>query len=444
MITTTIRSCVPARPHDRSPRLSTALRRWQASRWGHRGDALRAAVCRGRSGAGALVLRTLALSLALAALVGCVAWAEAGEGATAGQGPFRGKIVEMTAEDPPVKVWGADGQPVLTFTGSFDRKGLALLTSDYGMRLEGGCFFSGAVEDHLGPSLKNAGGELTFSAHIQPATASQDGTGCLLGYAPPKGELLFAVTQEKDALTFRASPSGAEPVKVELCRLKDAKPFHLTVTVAKGAVLCYRDGVKAAALPGIKGDFSGWANGILYFGNDRAGKLPWRGVVEQAALYNRALSADEVAKAAASVLEEVRKRAPVARVEFEGKLLSRPTYPMPWKEGFTYREVLAICEYQVDKVIAGDCKEPKIYVTEWMYVDKIFLAGSRREIGSKRRLSVELFSTHPQFNKVERALPVDLDPERGLDRDVYYDHGPLQALPEAEQPKPPAGAEIRE
>jgi hypothetical protein len=328
---------------------------------------------------------------------------------------------------------------VLTATGTFDRKGLALFTRDYGLRLEGGWFYSGAVEDHLGASLKNGAGELTLSAFIQPAAAAQEGIGCIVGYGPPKGELLFALVQEKDALSLRISPTGAEPYKAELCRLKDAAPFHLTVTVTKEAVLVYRDGKKLAAQPGIKGDFSGWANGILYFGNDRTGKLPWRGGVELATLHNRALTAEEAAKAAAAALDEVRKREAVARIEFEGTLLSRPKYRMPWREGFTYRDVLAVCEYKVDKVISGEFKEPAIYVAEWMYVDQIFLTNSRKEIGSKQRLTVELFNINPQFSEVERGEPS----KRDLDRDLYYDLGPLVALPESQQPKPPAKKEDR-
>jgi hypothetical protein len=306
------RSAVRTQPEAR--RLSVALRTWRSSCWRRR--ALAAPFAHGTD-----ALRTCARSLALLALLAALCSAAA----LAGEGPFRGKMLELTGSDEsPVKVWGPDGKPVLDPYYAFDRKGLALLTRDYGLRLEGGSFYSGAAEDHLGGSLRNGGGELSVSGVIQPAAASQEGTGCILGYGPPKGELLFALVQEKDALSLRIGPSGAEPYKAELCSLKDAAPFHLTVTVARDAVVFYRDGKKAGAHPGIKGDFSGWANGILYFGNDRSGKLPWRGVVELAALHNRAVTADEAAKAAAKVQEELRGRAPVGRIEIEATLLSRP------------------------------------------------------------------------------------------------------------------------
>ncbi len=380
-----------------------------------------------------LAISLVTLSVAATAAVWPLSEGAAGE--PAAEGAWRGKLLEMTGEeDGPVKVWGPDGKPVLDPYYAFDRKGLALLTRDYGMRLEGGVFSGGATEDYLGAALKNAAGELTVSARIEPASAGgADSAGCIIGYGPPKGGLLFALMQEKDALTFRISPSGGEPVKVELCKLKDAAPFHLTVAVSKEAVVFYRDGKKASGHPGIKGDFSDWVNGIPFFGNDREGKMPWRGQVELVALYNRALTADEAAKAAAAVLEEVGKRPAVERIELEGTLLSRPEkYPMPWTEGFTYTEVLAVADYKVDRVISGKFDEDRIYVAEWMYVDRIFLEGSRKAAGSKHRLVVELYEVNPQISRTERA---EL-PGRDLERDLFYSLSPITALPADRQPKP--------
>jgi len=342
---------------------------------------------------------------------------------------YRGQLLAMTGNaDSPVKVWDPDGKPVLDPYYFLDKKGLALVDRDYTLRLEGGCFYSGGTDEYLGGALRSSGGELTLSAYVHPAAASQEGTGCIIGYGPPRGDLLFALMQDKNVLTFNLG--AAKPRKIRLLELKAAEPFHLVVTVGKQEVVFYRNGEKVGAHPGIRGDCSGWANGILYFGNDRSGARPWRGWVELAALHNRALVAEEAAKAAAAVLEEVRKRQPVPRIEVEGALLSRPKYHVPWDEGFTYREALAVCEYRVTKVVQGEFKEDKIWVAEWMYVDQIFLTNSRKEIGSKHRLVVERLDVNPQLSRTETAEP----PNRDIDTVVYYDLSPIKALPESQQP----------
>jgi hypothetical protein len=341
---------------------------------------------------------------------------------------YHGLILEMTGDDRrPVNVWNSNGKPVLDPYYAFEKKGLALIGRDYSLRLEGGRFFSGGAEEYLGVDLQRADGELTLTACIQPATLNQD--GCVIGYGPPRGKPLFVLTQEKDALTFTLGAS--ESRKIKLLELKSAEPLHVVLSVGKKEIVFYTNGQKTAAFPGNDDDFSAWEKGILFFGNDITGAHPWRGAIERASLYNKSLTPEEASAAAGPVLEEIRKREPVPRVEFKGTLLAQSKYPMPWDEGFTYRDVLSINEYKVNAVIQGEYKEEKIRVAEWMYVDRVFLANSQKKIGTEYKLIVERLSANPQLSTIQRGNTLELD----LDAVVHYDLGSLEALPESQQPK---------
>jgi hypothetical protein len=356
--------------------------------------------------------------------------AYAAEPAPVARPAYRGLLLEMTGDEKrPVNVWDASGTPVLDPFYEFAKKGVALVDREYALRLEGGCFFSAGAEEYLGAGLKGAAGELTLSAYVQPATASQAGAGCIIGYGSASN-LLFALRQEKDALIFQIGATASE--KIGPSPLKSAAPFHLAVTVGAKEIVFFLDGAKVGTRLGVAVDFSKVADGRLYFGNDGSGTHPWRGMLERVTLHNYMLAPKAVKDAADAILEEIGKRDRPPRIEIEATLLSRSEYPQPWDKGFTYREVLSVCEYKVNKVIRGEYKPERIRVAEWMYVDRIFLTNSQQAIGAQHRLEVEPLDANPQLSTTHRADALDLD----MDAVVYYDRSPLEALPESRQPKP--------
>ncbi len=346
--------------------------------------------------------------------------------------PYRGRLLAMTGDDRvPVKVWNANGNPVLDPYYALGKKGLALVGRDYSLRLDGGHFFSAGAEEYLGAGLRGAESALTLSAFLDPATLNQNSTGCIIGYGPKHGEMLFALRQEKDTLTFSINAPNSSIM--ELSKLKSTKPFHLVLSAGKKAIAFYINGKLSKTYPGLNGNFSTWKDGRLFFGNNESGTQPWRGRLERVALYNKALGPAEAKKAADDVLEDVRLIGPVPSITFRGTLLERSTYPMPWKEGFTYREVLSVCEYQVNKVIRGAYKKEKIRVAEWVYVDRIFLTNCRKKIGTEYELEVEMLNENPQLSTTERADTLELD----MDADTYYSLNRLVVLPKSAWPKPP-------
>lgn len=346
-------------------------------------------------------------------------------------GLYRGRLLEMTGDERrPVNVWNRNGEPVFEPYYVFERKGLALIGRDYALRLEGGRFFSAGAEEHLGGGLKNAEGELTLCAYIHPASVNQKGTGCIIGYGPSRGRTLFALKQQASDLIFEIRATDFRSIR--LLKLNSTKPFHLVLVLAKDGITFFREGKKAGTRPGLNGTFNARKEGILVFGSDPRGAQPWRGQIERVSLFSRALSSNSAAKVANEVLEEVRDRGEEPRIAFRGTLLARSKYPMPWKKGFTYREVLSICEYKVNKVLGGEFEEKKIRVAEWMYVDRTFLTNSRKKIGSEYELTVERLDVNAHLSTVQRCDTLDLD----IDAEVHYDLSPIQALPPNEQPRP--------
>jgi len=355
--------------------------------------------------------------------------AEAAGAPPAGKDAYRGLLLEMTGDSlRPVNVWDASGNPVLDPFYDFAKKGLALVDRDYSLRLEGGTFSSASAEEYLGSGLRTGGGELTLAAYFQPSILSPTNAGCVIGYGTASNELRFALLQEGSALQLRLTP--AESKSLTLCSLTNAEPFHFTLAIGKKEIVFYRNGEKAGTHPGLPADFPALEDGRLYFGNDAKDARPWRGRLERVALYNKILAPEEARKAAMAILEDIRSRPTVPRIEIEGTLLTRSTYTMPWKEGFDYREVLSVCEYKINRVLSGDYKGEKMHVAEWMYVDRIFLSNSVRKPGASRRIVVEELTANPQLSKTQRDNTLD-----DIEADVYYDLSPIYALPENEQPK---------
>lgn len=340
---------------------------------------------------------------------------------------YRGPLLQMTGEErSPVKLWDASGQPVFFPYYAFNKKGLGLIDRDYGLRLEGGCFFSSGAETALGGGLKASDGAFTLAAYLQSAAAPAAGEGQVIGYGPEQGPALFALLQDKDGLRFAIGTSS-----IRLLDKVPAQPIHFIVAVSKSEIVCYVDGKQASSHAGSREDLAAWPDGVLFLGNNAAGKCPWKGRLERVALFNKSLNSTEAGALAAALLVEARKREPTPQIEFKGTLLAQSDYPKPWDEGFTYREVLAISEYKVNTVVQGEYKEARIRVAEWQYVDRIFLANSRKKIGAEYRLAVEPLDANPQLTTIQRADTLEMN----LDATVYYDLSPIEALPANQQPR---------
>lgn len=327
----------------------------------------------------------------------------------------RGLLLGVT-DDPesPVQVLNAEGKSPFGPFFALEQKGLVLIGRDNSLRLEGGRFFSEGAEKRLAAGLRRNVNQMTLVLWIAPSAASVEGEGAIIAYGPAKDDAHFALVQHSGTLVFNINTGT--PRTVELLKLADNKPFHLAISVGPAAIVAYRDGKEVSQHAGLAGHFADWSPGMLHFGNDASDQRPWRGLLERAELHNVAMDAPAVAKLAETVINDISGRDDVPRLTFEGALTARSDYHKPWDPGFTYKLVLSVCEYKVDKVIAGEYDDKVIRVAEWMYVDRIFLDNSAGKIGSAQRLTVERLDDNPQLSTIERDDTLDLN----LDLEVYY------------------------
>lgn len=344
----------------------------------------------------------------------------------------RGLLLGVT-DDPesPVQVLNAEGKSPFGPFFALEQKGLVLIGRDNALRLEGGRFFSEGAEKQLAAGLRRNVNQMTLTTWIAPSTAGVEGEGAIIAYGPAKDDSHFALVQRGGTLVFNINTGN--PRTVELLKLSDDKPFHLAISVGPQAIVAYRDGKEASQHAGLAGHFADWSPGMLHFGNDASDQRPWRGRLERAELHNVAMDAPAVARLAETVIDDITGRDNVPRLTFEGTLAARSDYHKPWDPGFTYKLVLSVCEYKVDKVIAGEYDGKVIRVAEWMYVDRIFLNNSATKVGGMQRLTVERLDDNPQLSTIERDDTLELN----LDLEVYYNTGPLKALPADQQPKKP-------
>lgn len=340
-------------------------------------------------------------------------------------------MLGMTGDDrAPVAVRDADGSEVLAPYYAFDRKGLTLVDSDYLLRTEGGYFYASATKEYLAPAIKNGANQLTVAIRILPRVVETAAPATIAAYGELDKEPLLEIWQKGKEIGISLN-AGEVARSQTLLTLENAKPLHLAVIITPEAITWYRDAVEVGKADGFKGDTTAWPAGIVFFGNAASESRPWLGEFEFFEFHNQALDAAAITKLHEAAVKEIGNRLEVEPVTIEGTLLARSEYPKPWDPGFTYTEVLSICEYKVDKVISGDYKGEKMRIAEWMFVDRIFLTNSQKAIGSKHTLTVVELDQQPQLATTEQANTLELD----IDADVYYAHGPVVALPADKQPK---------
>ena len=126
----------------------------------------------------------------------------------------------------------------------------------------------------------------------------------------------------------------------------------------------------------------------------------------------------------AAFAEKLKGRKPVPRIEIQAKLLAKTKAPK-FEDIAPYTQATAVYEYEVGKVISGQCKEKKIRVAHHTLIDRKMLPASQAEIGKSYTLELEPFEANPQLDiDVPRDdLPLDLNAV------LYYDVGPLRKTP---------------
>lgn len=275
----------------------------------------------------------------------------------------------------------------------------AILDRNYAMVLDGGSFFVDGFGDQFSNAVRKSN-ELSMECTVTPNGQQIDRGGCVLAYG---------VWQAKDKLLF--SLNGAT---TEVATLPINQTSHVVITYVQDLLMCYVDGKQVFSTDKVKGDLQGYPTGGLSTGNNLDGRT-WRGTIEGIALYNRALTPEEVLAnyKAFRIIRETRK--PVERVELDGKLVAASRTPL-LKEIQPYNSALVINEYEVVKLVSGTYVPNRIRIAHWVILDGQTQRIAQMPLGTVARIVAEPMPSQPQLEGQYVADTLDVN----LDLPLYY------------------------
>jgi hypothetical protein len=143
-----------------------------------------------------------------------------------------------------------------------------------------------------------ASGELTLEVLLTPASLDQHGPARILSLSADTQRRNFTLAQEGDQYvlrlrTTRTDEQGMPEVRTPAGALRAVRQ-HVVATYGNSLVRLYVDGRCVAAEERL-GGFDKWSPEYrLLIGNEGTLDRQWQGVVERAAIYDRALRADEI------------------------------------------------------------------------------------------------------------------------------------------------------
>jgi hypothetical protein len=297
-------------------------------------------------------------------------------------------------------------------------RGLARFDHNQGLWLEAGAFPVPEQVKFL-PAQKPAA--LTLEAYLTPGQANGASLAEIISFSAKSDDASLVLGQlgNKLVMTMKggAKPSG-------LCTLTEGEPVHVIVTYEPGKLTCYKNGKSAGIDAMFRGSPANWAEQRLVFGNNWDGKRPWAGHLEGIAIYTRALGPQEAVREHAAFAKKLKGRKPVPRIEIRAKLLAKTKAPT-FEDIAPYTQATTVYEYEVEKVVSGQCKEKKIRVAHHTLIDRKMLPASRAEIGKSYTLELEPIEANPQLDIDAPRDDLPLDPNAVM----YYDVGPLRKTP---------------
>lgn len=156
---------------------------------------------------------------------------------------------------------------------------------------------SAGAAKRLSAAIK-AAGAFTLEAWVTPTDANQTGPARVVSLSADTSRRNLTLGQAggKWEVRLRTTATSANglPGLSSQGGVKSGRVVHLVFTFAGGRARLYLDGRESAALE-LGGSLSNWDESFpLLLGNEAIGDRPWRGVFHRVAIYDRALSEEEV------------------------------------------------------------------------------------------------------------------------------------------------------
>ncbi len=145
-----------------------------------------------------------------------------------------------------------------------------------------------------------SGRGISMEVWLETEDLTQTGPARIVSYSLDTGLRNFTLGQEGRDLVMRVRTTYTDlnginhAMQISNVFVPGA-PMHLVATYDHGKERLYMNGKMVSEIAGPGGDFSNWEPGYpLVLGNEATGNRPWKGRLFLAALYNRALSSEEV------------------------------------------------------------------------------------------------------------------------------------------------------
>ena len=298
-------------------------------------------------------------------------------------------------------------------------RGLARYNHHFAMQTARGAFVAeDAGADLLAKCTETS--ELTIEAVILPASLNSDRLGYIISLSTGAGSRNFTLAQKRDALllglrTSDTGDAGNEPM-LPLARLSTTAPNHVVIAYKPGFLHCVVNGETVKTTDELTGDLSTWTQQELVFGDDWAGGNDWAGVLEGVGVYSRFLEKTEAQKNYRAYTRVLTTRKPVDTIVVEAQLSALST-PLTAKQIAPYPAALAVHEYRVTKVLAGQLPDKVIRVAHWAVMDREALPSRASSQGKLVRLTLERLEDNPQLRAVVVANTL---PVRGVLPPVFF------------------------
>lgn len=320
--------------------------------------------------------------------------AAAAKTASAGSSPAelrRGLVFLWQRADAANRIAAAGPSEVL------QPQGLAWHDRFRGLALGGGAFAAGADTGGRLTAALQAKHQWSLAVLLTPASLDQRGPLVAFSDGPRARNLVLRQEGDRLLLDLRTSDSAKEGAALTVARLSSVAPMHLVLTFSPGRLDAFVDGRRspaAAETQAVAGDLFPWKPRALAFGAEPGSGARWHGTLSEIALWNRPLSAPEVAAEAARVRAVVDSAVPVPRTVVEARLVSASPAPA-LDEISPYREALVVDELEIVRQLAGPAIGPRIRVVRWAILDGETIPAP--PAGDLRRLVLEPFAAQPQL-----------------------------------------------
>jgi hypothetical protein len=284
-------------------------------------------------------------------------------------------------------------------------RGKAVPAEGGAVDLAGGALVAQAIADELLAACR-ASSQLALEAVFTPDTLDQRGPARIVSFSSGSASRNFTLGQEGDRLILRLrTPStgdnGVDP-ETTLCTLEAGRTVHLLASYAPGDLRVFADGKPILRSDAVQGDFSNWSEQTLLFGDEVADPRDWSGRLHAVALYARSIGAEEAALKHGQWTAREAARPTRRTVKVEARLATLPPAPSPEEMG-AYRRALNLCEYDVIRVLEGECDEPRIAVAHWALLDNQPVESyGKRTVGGAFELEIVPLEECPELEGERR------------------------------------------